>query len=151
MRIRHLLLVSVALGVVMPTAFGDDKPSPKEPTIEEDMARLVGEWELKRKDPDDPKAKETTYKVRFDKGGGGRILETYENGFISHGFNWAVTEVKGRGRAIVLLGNGVSSSAVQYDLVKEKDDGDRLYGWTGTWDSKIILAGQWRKLAPERK
>jgi len=152
MSIRYLLMLSVALGFAVPTAFGDEQSSPKEPTIEEDTARLVGEWEFKNKaDRVDPKSKETIYHIMFDKDGTGSIREDRPNGLTSHGFNWTVTEVKGRGRVIVLIGNGTSSTAIQYVLPKEKDSGTRLLAFNGKWDSAIRLNGEWRKLVPERK
>src|SRR4051794_15042698 len=104
----------LAFLVVPPTAPGDEnQPPKKKPTIETDVSRLLGEWELKsgrigRANLIYPKVVGVSYRIEFKKNGEGMFKDySNVNDYSYASFKWKVVDWEGSRVIVARGGRGV--------------------------------------------
>jgi len=150
MRLTTLAL-SLAFMAPLPLCSADDKPARQgEPTVADDTARLLGKWKFEKAVWVKGEKEPITFTIEFKADGTGWFVTS--DGSINN-FVYAVIDLKGTGRVLVLVGAAFpNGNVIPYGwLGKEKEKSKLVFTCGEESLHKAELNGEWNRVPAKGK
>ena len=150
MRLTTLVL-SLAFMIPLPLCSADDKLARQsEPTVADDTARLLGKWEFGKAVKVKGEKEPITFTIEFKADGIGWFVTS--DGSIGN-FSYAVIDLEGTGRVLVLVGAAFpNGNVIPYGWLGEEKEKSKLLFASGEESyHKAKLNGNWNRVPAKGK